>query len=321
MKFALDFESDSPLHRQLEEQVLYAISLGELRPGDRLPSIRELERVLGVNRNTVRRTYLDLKAKGTIVMRRGQVAQIAEQIPTGSGDGDDLGDIAEELAVELIRRCEASGLDALQFARYHTGLVREHDAQHPRYAFAECNDGMAEAIAHRIGEQLGRRVVPVNLGAEHAAAELPHSVRCILVPHWHVAETRELMAERSLRVIQLELRLDPDCVARLNALASKRVIVVVRDAESAPGYRELVRNYVGDGQVEVALGDTFADSSLVIDDFDCVVYTTPCSAVVRSRAGTSRVVELVFEPSPDALRDIDQQMFKVLEPRARLAAG
>ena len=49
-----------PAHVQLEEQVKVALALGKLRPGDLLPSIRNVEDELGVGRMLVRKAYQQL---------------------------------------------------------------------------------------------------------------------------------------------------------------------------------------------------------------------------------------------------------------------
>ena len=45
---------------------------GGVRPGDRLPSVRELARELAVNQNTVLRVYERLCGEGLLEMRHGQ---------------------------------------------------------------------------------------------------------------------------------------------------------------------------------------------------------------------------------------------------------
>lgn len=70
-KLALDRHSGLSLHEQIAEQVKYLIVRGELKPGERLPSVRELARELGVNQNTVVRAYLLLEQEQVVVSRRG----------------------------------------------------------------------------------------------------------------------------------------------------------------------------------------------------------------------------------------------------------
>ncbi len=56
----LDFESATPVYKQIVEQVLLAVKRGELRPGERLPTERELAASLQVARGTVKKAYKEL---------------------------------------------------------------------------------------------------------------------------------------------------------------------------------------------------------------------------------------------------------------------
>lgn len=61
-----------PISRQIADQVASLCASGALRPGERLPSVRELARELAVNQNTVLRVYERLSADGLVEMRHGQ---------------------------------------------------------------------------------------------------------------------------------------------------------------------------------------------------------------------------------------------------------
>ena len=50
------FRNDSPIYTQLTQRLTQAIVAGEFRPGERLPSVRELAVEAGVNPNTVQRS-------------------------------------------------------------------------------------------------------------------------------------------------------------------------------------------------------------------------------------------------------------------------
>ncbi len=312
MKFALNPNSKSPLYAQLEDQILCAISLGELRPGDTLPSIRELENEIGINRNTARTAYLNLEAKGILYLRQGQLARVADEPPILQKEREGLAEIAEDLSAELIRKIEASGVDGLTFLEYHKSRVVEHDQHYPRCAFVECNELMADSIARSISEQLGRCVVPHVLGVDDDAS-LPSSIRVVFTSHWHLAETREAFAGRQLRVQQLELRITPSCISQLNALEKTKVTVVVRDAESAPGYLELTRKYAKPESIDVVIAEDVRDSRAAFGDVDSVVCTAPCKKIVSNLFPASQILELVFEPSPEALIATCRRLFPPLE--------
>jgi GntR family transcriptional regulator len=61
-----------PISRQIADQIATLCASGGLRPGERLPSVRELARELAVNQNTVLRVYERLCGEGLLEMRHGQ---------------------------------------------------------------------------------------------------------------------------------------------------------------------------------------------------------------------------------------------------------
>jgi GntR family transcriptional regulator len=71
--------SDSrPIYAQIADRVKFAVAAGVLRPGDLVPSVRELSKQLVVNPNTVARAYRELQNDGLIEQVRGMGLQVAE---------------------------------------------------------------------------------------------------------------------------------------------------------------------------------------------------------------------------------------------------
>jgi GntR family transcriptional regulator len=71
IEFRLDRQSGVPAYRQLIDQVRHALRLGLLRPGDQLPTVRDVVRQIAINPNTVHRAYRDLEQQGLIEGRPG----------------------------------------------------------------------------------------------------------------------------------------------------------------------------------------------------------------------------------------------------------
>ena len=59
-------ESGEPIYQQLIRQITHAITSGALKPGDRLPTIRQLAAEQVVNPNTVARAYRELERDGLV---------------------------------------------------------------------------------------------------------------------------------------------------------------------------------------------------------------------------------------------------------------
>jgi GntR family transcriptional regulator len=64
IRFRLDARTGVPAYRQLVDQVRQAVRLGVLKPGDRLPSVREVVTQIAINPNTVHRAYRELEVAG-----------------------------------------------------------------------------------------------------------------------------------------------------------------------------------------------------------------------------------------------------------------
>ena len=67
----VDQSDSTPIYAQLERGVRAAIATGRLRPGDQLPTVRQMAVDLQVNANTVARVYAELERSGVIETKRG----------------------------------------------------------------------------------------------------------------------------------------------------------------------------------------------------------------------------------------------------------
>lgn len=65
-----------PPYEQVRAQLADLISVGRLRQGDRLPSVRQLASGLGLANNTVVRAYRELESAGLVRTRRGSGTQV-----------------------------------------------------------------------------------------------------------------------------------------------------------------------------------------------------------------------------------------------------
>jgi GntR family transcriptional regulator len=93
--FVLDLRSGVPIYVQIVEQVQQLVVSGKLKPGDQLPTVRQLASELRVNFNTVARAYRLLDEAGIISTQQGRGTYILDV----SADG--LGDLLEKETLEV----------------------------------------------------------------------------------------------------------------------------------------------------------------------------------------------------------------------------
>ncbi len=78
MFIVLSQTNPDPMYKQVVDQVKDAIARGDLKPGSKLPSIRELSKDLDTSPITIKRSYSDLEKDGYIMTRSGLGSFVAE---------------------------------------------------------------------------------------------------------------------------------------------------------------------------------------------------------------------------------------------------
>src|ERR1700675_3532310 len=81
IEFRLDSRTGVTTYLQLVHQVRHALRLGHLRPGDQLPTVREVVAKLAINPNTVLKAYRDLEREGLVQPRPGQGTFVVGTLP------------------------------------------------------------------------------------------------------------------------------------------------------------------------------------------------------------------------------------------------
>ena len=83
LPFEIDLTPGEPIYRQVTYAVRRAFVSGQLRPGDRFPSVRELSRELRINPNTAQKIVSSLKSEGLLVTSPG-VGTMVGDAPTSA---------------------------------------------------------------------------------------------------------------------------------------------------------------------------------------------------------------------------------------------
>src|SRR5580704_8339075 len=93
---AIDRAGEIPIGVQLAWALRARIGDGRLAPGRRLPGLRELAEMLGINANTARTVYQRLEQEGLIDSRQGTGTFVASITPEPSAVGRIAADAARQ---------------------------------------------------------------------------------------------------------------------------------------------------------------------------------------------------------------------------------
>lgn len=75
-----------PIYRQIIQQIEHAVLSEQMKPGDRLPTIRSLAVDLKINPNTIAKAYNELEIKGLLVTQVGSGTYISDKKPAPEED-------------------------------------------------------------------------------------------------------------------------------------------------------------------------------------------------------------------------------------------
>jgi GntR family transcriptional regulator len=108
LNFSVNIESPIAVYVQIENQVKFAIASGRIKPGETLPSVREMSSMLNINPNTVTKAYRDLELLQLVHTRRGVGVTVAEKAPKISRDSALV--MVKDHLVDAVAECLATGL-------------------------------------------------------------------------------------------------------------------------------------------------------------------------------------------------------------------
>ncbi len=265
-RIVIDKNSESPVYRQIIEQVAGMVRAGVYRSGDRLPTERELAVALGVARGTVNRAYEELTR-----------SQILESIPGRGSFISARQDVVEtgrkEQAVTLI----ADLVDQLRELRFSYREIRnlvelgilekEHAFDEFAIAVVDCNPE-ALAVFQKQLQLLSHLPVTLFLldelaGAGDADRRLA-VFDLILTSARHYSELLGLAPHQKDRVVQVALSPSQQTIISLASVKpGRRIGLVYRSRQ----FREIILNKLHDLMIEGPFKETSGSDADGLADF------------------------------------------------------
>ena len=110
----MEFNQNKAIYLQIRDTICERILSGDLKPEDRIPSVREYGASIGVNPNTVMRTYEKLTMEGVIYNKRGIGYFVSADAREKILEAQKADFLSKEVPA-ILRKMELLGLDASIF--------------------------------------------------------------------------------------------------------------------------------------------------------------------------------------------------------------
>lgn len=105
---AWNLDSDRPIYAQILEIMQLRIIAGQYRPGERIPSVRELAAEAGVNPNTMQKALAELEKEGLVMAQRTSGRVVTEDMDMIKATRNQL---AREQVQEFVDKMEKLGFN------------------------------------------------------------------------------------------------------------------------------------------------------------------------------------------------------------------
>ncbi|MCI0622704.1 MAG: GntR family transcriptional regulator [Acidobacteria bacterium] len=237
--FLVDGSSSIPVHVQLRDQVKFAIGVGRLRVGDTLPSVRDLERQLAIDKNKIWRAYQDLAKAGYISLRQGKGAQVNSALPLEVGSKKRKS--CEQLCQKVLGQLSRDGIHPASFVSYFQHQVLRALGG-GSVIFAECNRTETELFAQQIGEiwSVDVRGVMISELRSVLGKTISQPGLKVVTNAFHLEEVRNLLKGTAAEVIGLNFHWHRKMSKAIEALEEPASLVFVFTDPDKRGYGKLI---------------------------------------------------------------------------------
>lgn len=104
---AWEFNNDLPIYLQIAEQIKQFIASGELKPGDKIPTVRDYAIIAGVNPNTMQKALSHLERENILFANRTSGRYVSEDVGSVKKMKEEL---AKQQIINFVEQMKRIGL-------------------------------------------------------------------------------------------------------------------------------------------------------------------------------------------------------------------
>lgn len=216
----LDFSSPTPIYKQIVEQVIAGIRRGELAPGARLPTERELAARLQVARGTVKKAYKELADNNLVEVVQGSGTYVFRDRHVHEAEYRRQ---AVQLIDALLDRLESWEIPETEVAALFRLSLAKHapSGRSVRAAVVDCNPESLLLFKRQLQEIPGLRTSAFSIDAllmEDDPARLLEGFDLVLTTVTHHAELSRHLAPHGIAPVAVAVAPSRETLVELAAL-------------------------------------------------------------------------------------------------------
>jgi DNA-binding transcriptional regulator YhcF (GntR family) len=219
MRIWLSKSSEVPLREQLATQILLGIVSNDLKPGQKLPSTRELARRYDIHSNTVSAAFQDLERRGWVEFRKGSGVYVRELSVDAATDPKlELDQLISTLLQVARERGYSLGEIQARIKRWLESQPPDH------FLVVEPDQEMRDILIAEITQATGFRVV--GAGLEDCSKPEVLAGAAPVAMYGQADAVRAALPADSARIL-LRLRSVPDAIAGQTRPSAESLVAIV----------------------------------------------------------------------------------------------
>jgi DNA-binding transcriptional regulator YhcF (GntR family) len=275
-----------PLYIQIKEQILSEIRNQGFKPGQKMPTERELAQRLGTSRNTISSAYQLLEKEGVLVSHQGRGTFVAGEY-RAIHECPVISKIHEVIDAAL-EQAMSEGLSTDDFLAVVGERVREKEEllKKVKAVFVECNIEQARVFAGELGEITHYSIRPVVLADLRKDQSLLADAEFIFTTFAHLDEVRQLAAAYNVDIRGVAVKPCLEGIVRIARYGKGTKFGIVSLSDEF--YEKFLRNLLSAGLENL---DMFYTSSTSPDEVKQVLELA--DVVIASPGRCQEVKQLV----------------------------
>lgn len=280
---------NTPLYKQLAENIRWSISTGKVTNGWTLPPLRQLASKFNLSVNTVRAAYKLLEEQQLVVTRPHHGTEVVNLlVPKSIKPNDDISATTEDYISDAISKAFLSGYGTEEIrSMFERALERAAVLDYSnRILFVECSEHDARSLGEQISSTLGIYVDPVileDLGSYLSQLKTSkHKYEAIVTTYFHYATVMQVAQSYDMPIYGVVVEMGSETLNYISSMpAQSKIGLVCQPDHSVQYLHNSLQSITKDLEIKTAFSQDTEELKEIINWGDAFIVTQPCERQVK----------------------------------------